>query len=370
MRLKPLQKETRVFLSMHELQTYLDSCPRRVRIAARIEARASPRIGIVAQLKRKDFYVPDHPDVNIAFVRLRGTKDTRKEENAHSGQFRISWVPWSLYEDVQQYCDDNGIGPDDEIINIGEKRLGDLIKEAAQNTAVKTGNEDYEHVRSHDFRAFYATHMVRRLGVDKELVMEMGGWGSHEAIEPYLATSLPRDLQNELARTGVLERDVPTPSRRDDLGKILDRLANIEAALELDAVVDDVGSLTLSDINELRDMANTAAADDTDDEPDATSLRRFMSASGPVPAGLLAAGRAVSRAWQRGRVERRAMDRSGTAPSPAAAAATYVAALLPMFLAAMLLTESIASLAVVGLAVGGVLGGIGFDFDAPDSCPH
>ncbi|MDZ5811487.1 hypothetical protein U4E84_09025 [Halorubrum sp. AD140] len=99
MRLKPLQKETRVFLSMHELQTYLDSCPRRVRIAARIEARASPRIGIVVQLKRKDFYVPDHPDVNIAFVRLRGTKDTRKEESAHGGQFRIFWVPWSLYED-------------------------------------------------------------------------------------------------------------------------------------------------------------------------------------------------------------------------------------------------------------------------------
>ncbi|MDZ5811486.1 hypothetical protein U4E84_09020 [Halorubrum sp. AD140] len=246
--------------------------------------------------------------------------------------------------------------------------MGDLIKEAARNTAVKTGNEDYEHVRSHDFRAFYATHMVRRLGVDKELVM--GGWGSHEAIEPYLATSLPRDLQNELARTGVLERDVPTPSRRDDLGKILDRLSNIKAALELDAVVDDVGSLSLSDINELKDLADTAAADDTNDEPDATSLRRFMSVFVPVPAGLLAAGRAVSRAWRRGRVEHRAMDRSGTAPSPAAAAATYVAALLPMFLAAMLLTESIASLAVVGLAVGGVLGGIGFDFDAPDSRPH
>jgi len=247
MRLKPMKEEVRVFLAPYEYETYLEHCERRTRLAARIIGECSSRISKTAELRRSDFFIPDDPDVELAFVRLRETKDTTEGDNALDGQTRISWVPWDLYEAVMQYCEDEGIEGDDEIFDVTSDWLGELIKEAAEDTVVATGNDDYRHITSHDFRAFYATNMVRRRGVDIETVMVMGGWGSRKAIEPYLASPLPRDLQDDLARAGVVEKDVPAPPRQDELGEILARLEQIERALDLDKVV-DVRDLTTSDV--------------------------------------------------------------------------------------------------------------------------
>jgi hypothetical protein len=280
-----MENEVRVFIAPHEFQTYLGSCDRRVALASRIEARTSARVGKVAGITRRDFFVPDDPGVELAFLRLRETKDTTEGENVLDGQVRISWLPWSLYEDVQQYCDDEGIGPDDELFDIGKDWLGKLIKQAAEDAAVATGNPDYEHIRSHDFRAFYATHMIRRLGVDKHVVMEMGGWGSEKAIEPYLASSLPRDLQDSLVRAGAVEKDVGTPQRQDALGEILERMRKIETALELDTVVDDVGDLSLSEVRKLKQTAEGLDEDSEEDETKPSSLNEFMGVMSPAGVG-------------------------------------------------------------------------------------
>lgn len=143
----------------------------------------------------------------------------QKAKNALGGNTRISWVPWDLYEEVQQYCEDEGIEDDEQIFKIGGAQLNDLIVEAAEDTIVATGNQDYQHLTTHDFRAYYATNMVQRLNVDIEAVMAMGGWNSRKAIDPYLAKPLPRDLQDDLASAGVVQKDVPAPQRQDKLGR-------------------------------------------------------------------------------------------------------------------------------------------------------
>lgn len=214
MRLRPMDEEVRVYMAPYEYETFLNHCDRRERLASRIIGESSPRIGKTASLIRDDFFVPDDPRVELAFVRLRETKDSTEGENALGGKTRVSWVPWDLFEEVQQYCDDEGIEGGDEIFSITADWLGKQIKKAAEATAVATGDSDYNYIRSHDLRAYYATNMVRRLGVGIEVVMEMGSWDSRKAIKPYLASPLPRDLQDGLARAGVTQKDVPTPPTR------------------------------------------------------------------------------------------------------------------------------------------------------------
>lgn len=218
---------------------------------------------------------------------LRKTKDSTEGENALGGKTWISWIPWDLYEEVQQYCDDEGIEGDDEIFSVTADWLGKQIKRAAEATAVATGDSDYNYIRSHDLRAYYATNMVRRLGVGIEVVTEMGSWDSRKAIEPYLASPLPRDLQDELARAGVTQKDVPAPPRQDEFGKILIRLEQIERALDLRDVV-DVTSLTKNDVQALKDQLEDEEqeAEEADFES-TTLLNDFLKAATPSTAVAL-----------------------------------------------------------------------------------
>lgn len=240
MRLKPQEDGARVHFSESEYQTLLDAAPsRRVRLALRIEAECSPRIGLLVTLRRKDFYIPNDPDVKIAFVRIRGAKDTTDGDNDLGGKARISWVPADLYESIEAYCEAEGIGEEDELFDIGETRMSQLVAETRDNAAIKAGNEDFQYVTSHDFRAYFATNLVRRQGVSKEIVMEMGGWKNKKSMDPYLAVPLPQDIQNELARAGVVERDVPTPPQRDELETVYQAVRSLKKSL-VGAEVEDV----------------------------------------------------------------------------------------------------------------------------------
>lgn len=362
-----MEKEVRVYLAPYEYETYLNHCDRRERLASRIIAESSPRIGKTANLIRNDFFVPDDPRVELAFVRLRETKDTTEGENTLGGKARVSWVPWDLYEEVQQYCDDEGIEGDDEIFDITADWLGKQIKKAAEATAVATGDSDYEYLRSHDLRAYYATNMVRRLGVNIEVVMEMGSWDSRKAIEPYLASPLPRDLQDELARTGVVQKDVPAPPRQDDFGKILARLEQIERALDLQGVV-DVGDLTKSDVQTLKKRLEAEEAAAEKEEFESTKpLSDFLNAATPSTAVVLGTMATVKESVTRVRYERESMEATPTEPAPIAGAAAYVLGLLLVLAPIAVSTGGVLSPNIAAAALGGVVGSTGFDFDEPNS---
>jgi len=360
-----MEDEVRVFMAEHEYDTYLEHCPRRTHLASRIMGETGPRRGITVGLTPNDFFVPDAPGVKLAFVKLRETKDTTEGENALGGKTRISWVPWDLYEEVQQYCEDEGIEDDEQIFDIGGKRLKEVIVKAAKATVVATGNQDYKHLRPHDFRAYYATNMVQRLNVDIETVMAMGGWGSRKAIDPYLAKPLPRDLQDDLASAGVVQKDVPAPQRQDKLGQILERLDQIERALNLQDVV-DVKDLTRSDIHAIKEQVeNEATEAERSDVEKTTSLNDFRTAATPGTALVLGMMVSATETLGRVRYERSAMAETATAPSPGAGAAAYGLGLLLVLTPLMVASGSVFSPDIAATAVGGVIGATGFDFDDP-----
>jgi len=360
-----MKKGVRGFLAPHEYETYLEHCSRRLYLASRIIGETSPRRGIVVELTLNDFFVPDDPDVELAFVKLRETKDTTEGENALGGKTRISWVPWDLYEEVQQYCEDEGKEDDEPIFDIGGKRLKEVIVEAAKATAVATGNQDYKHIRPHDLRAYYATNIVQRPNVDIETVMAMGGWGSRKAIDPYLAKPLPRELQDDLTSAGVVQKDVPAPQRQDKLGQILERLDQIERALNLQDVV-DVKDLTRSGIHEIKEQVeNEATEAERSDVEKTTSLNDFLTAATPGTALVLGMMVSATETLSRVRYERSAMAETATAPSPGGGAVAYAFGLLLVLTPIMISSGAVFSPDVAATAVGGIIGFTRFDFDNP-----
>ena len=352
-------------MNPHEYETYKNHCDRRTTLASQIIGRTSARIGITANLTPDDFFIPDDPYVDLAFVKIRGAKDTTTEETALDGKNRISWVPRDVYEDIKQYCADEGIDDDEDIFKIGKKHLGDQIKEAAEATAVATGEDDYAHVRSHDFRAYYATHMVRRLGVDRGTVKSMGGWSSDKAIEPYLAPKLPRDLQDSLSRAGVTDIDVPTPPQQDRIAEISAQVDKIAKALELDGVVDDLTELTKSDIQNIKNQTDMVASKSVEtDSTTLTSLNEFMNSM--VPALFIAhlATRISHLTHTRVNEEYQGFKSSPTAPPPVAGAVAYSFGLLALFVPLLIFSGSLYSTNLIAAIIGGVAGSLQFDFPA------
>ena len=60
------------------------------------------------------------------------------------------------------------------------------MKRAAEATADETGDDDYRHVSSHDLRRRFAQRLLVDEQMNPRVVMQVGGWGSFKAIEPYL----------------------------------------------------------------------------------------------------------------------------------------------------------------------------------------
>lgn len=272
MRRRPLADGYRLYISEPEYEIVLNSAPdRRTRIVIRIAGEAGPRIGLIARIKRCDFYVPTDDDVEIVLLQIREAKDTTEDDT--SGE-RITWVPRDLYDEIIEYCHQENISPNEEIFDVGAERLRQLVKQAGENAANSAGEADFTHLTPHDLRAYFATHMIRRRNVDPEIVKSMGGWNSDEALKPYLDVALPRDIQNELARRGLVEVDVPRPPVTDEFEAVYRELREIRKLLELSDVMEEF-NVTVEQIKQIEE--NIDIIDEGEPEPEGTNLKSFLA---------------------------------------------------------------------------------------------
>jgi hypothetical protein len=89
-RRREMSDGARLYYSPPEYQILLNSAPkRRTYFATRLEAECSPRIGLVSQIERGDFFIPLDPDVELVFLKIRDGKDTT------DGRFRRRRYPLS-----------------------------------------------------------------------------------------------------------------------------------------------------------------------------------------------------------------------------------------------------------------------------------
>ena len=120
-------------------------------------------------------------------VRVPRGKDTTGD----GGKPRDAYLPAEVEGDIHRYKNADDIGRSEPLVDLSERGIRDVVKRTAERAAEKTGDEDFRHVSSHDLRRRFAQRLLVDEQVNPRVVMQVGGWDSFQAIEPYLNAPTP-----------------------------------------------------------------------------------------------------------------------------------------------------------------------------------
>lgn len=241
MRLKKLADETRVFMNPPNYKVMLESAVNQeAALAMATMARVGCQIGEL-DFGPKDIRESSHPNVDLLFVTIQDNAD----DGDTDGEQRDAWMPHELYEDLEEHRQSEGYSEETGYFEKSKRTMSRYINKSTENAVRRTGNEDYQYVTAHDFRAYFATNMVLREGVDEEIVMKLGGWNSREALDPYLNTSFDDLIQAELVEADVIEEETDDTSELikqlcSEFGKLHKAVGQIDPTVSVQEPSDDV----------------------------------------------------------------------------------------------------------------------------------
>ncbi len=145
---------------------------------------------------------PQHIKQEAGQYRLRVPegKDTRNGE----GKPRDAFLPDNLERDLRQYQTEENIAPRDPFIDLTERGVRAVVKRTAEAAAEQTGDDDYRQVSSHDLRRRFAQRLLVEKEINPRVVMQVGGWDSFQAIEPYLNAPTPDVVADAFEKAGLV----------------------------------------------------------------------------------------------------------------------------------------------------------------------
>ena len=184
--IEPLKDDRhRVFLDPQEYQLLLNSVPHhRAKPLMQIMA-LSARVGTAAEVTPGQFLTKNGQH----FLRVEGKDASKRYQKTKP---RKIWVPQEVYDDISDFIDKSDTADDEPICDVGKRQLQRWVNTAAENAASASGEEDFEKVTSHDLRRYFGTHFLIRLGIDPQIVCQLGGWQSPQNMLEYLL--VPNDL--------------------------------------------------------------------------------------------------------------------------------------------------------------------------------
>jgi len=115
-------------------------------------------------------------------LRVPRGKDTKTGEGAP----RDAYLPADVERDLYQYQRDEGLDDDDPYVDLTAGGVRAVVRRTADAAAERTGDDDFQDVSSHDLRRRFAQRLLVDHGMNPRVVMNVGGWSSFGAIEPYL----------------------------------------------------------------------------------------------------------------------------------------------------------------------------------------
>jgi len=108
-----------------------------------------------------------------------------------TGKPRDAYLPRDVEGDLHRYQNAKDLGRDEPFIDLTERGVRDVLKRTAERAAEETGDDDFRHVSSHDLRRRFAQRLLVDRQLNPRVVMQVGGWSSFQAIEPYLNEPTP-----------------------------------------------------------------------------------------------------------------------------------------------------------------------------------
>lgn len=114
-----------------------------------------------------------------------------KDTSGSGGKPRDAYLPDDVERSLQQFTNAENIAPREPFVDLSGRGVRAAVKRTAEAAAAETGDDDFRHVSSHDLRRRFAQRLLVDKNMNPRVVMQVGGWDSFQAIEPYLNAPTP-----------------------------------------------------------------------------------------------------------------------------------------------------------------------------------
>lgn len=127
-----------------------------------------------------------------------------KDTTGSGGKPRDSYLPSDVERNIHTFSNDEDLDRRDPLIDLSERGVRDVVKRTAERAAEETGDDDFRYVSSHDLRRRFAQRLLVDEQVNPRVVMQVGGWDSFAAIEPYLNSPTPEVVNKAFEEAGLV----------------------------------------------------------------------------------------------------------------------------------------------------------------------
>lgn len=191
----------RCHLTPKDYQTVLDHAPHdAARIAMRLGGECGLRVSETVDMHLADIKMASTGEAECMLAVPHGKDTTGKLEG---GKYRETYLPWDLHGAILSYAKKQRVSAQEPLLGVVSRTIQNWVKRAGESAAQATGEADYRKVSSHDFRAYFATTLLVREGMSKEVVKAVGGWESDETMKPYIAAPADDIIIDEFKRVGI-----------------------------------------------------------------------------------------------------------------------------------------------------------------------
>jgi len=122
-----------------------------------------------------------------------------KDTTGSGGKPRDAYLPDEVERSLQQFAKAENIAPREPFVDLSGRGVRAAVKRTAEAAAAETGDDDFRHVSSHDLRRRFAQRLLVDENMNPRVVMQVGGWDSFQAIEPYLDAPTPEVVDEAFA---------------------------------------------------------------------------------------------------------------------------------------------------------------------------
>jgi integrase len=127
-----------------------------------------------------------------------------KDTSGNGGKPRDAYLPPDVEADIHRFANADDIGSHEPLVDLTERGVRDVVKRTAERAAEETGDDDFRYVSSHDLRRRFAQRLLVDKQVNPRVVMQVGGWDSFAAIEPYLNAPTPEVVNDAFEEAGLV----------------------------------------------------------------------------------------------------------------------------------------------------------------------
>jgi integrase len=126
-----------------------------------------------------------------------------KDTTGSGGKPRDAYLPADVEADLARFQNNENIAPREPFVDLTERGIRAVVKRTAEAAAEETGDDDFRHVSSHDLRRRFAQRLLVDQNMNPRVVMQVGGWDSFAAIEPYLNAPTPEVVDEVFAEADM-----------------------------------------------------------------------------------------------------------------------------------------------------------------------